>query len=332
MNIVRPFYLLKIKRSFIFSLIACILYNMTQNSISLMIHGGAGEVANKEEYLVSMRRVLLHGQKLLNAGISAFETVESCVVLLEDDSLFNAGYGSVLNEMGFVELDAAIMDGQSLNAGAVACVRNIKNPIKLARLILEKSEHVFLIGEGATAFGKLYGIELAVDSYFITDHRVRQLEEAKKRGKVVLDHSALSEDNQKKFGTVGAVARDINGNLAAASSTGGIVNKRFGRVGDTPVIGSGIYADNETCAVSATGYGEQFLRTVLAKTIADIVYYEKCSAQQAAEAGIAYLVKKVQGLGGIIIVDREGNTGSAFSTPGLARGWIHNGEIICALY
>lgn len=297
----------------------------------LMIHGGCGELTDfqAKDKLSRLPKILQKGKAMLDSGKPAIKVVEYCVSLLENDPLFNAGRGSVLNEDGVIELDAAIMDGQTLSAGAVAGVKNIQNPIKLARAIMKESKYVMLIGEGASKFAKIKKIKFKPQDYFLTGERIEQWKAAKASSKQVLDHSIISE-NDKKYGTVGAVAIDIYNNLAAATSTGGIVNKRFGRVGDTPIIGAGTFADNETCAVSATGFGEQFIQTVLAKTISDIIYYKKVDAQKAAELGIEYLVRKVRGKGGVIVVDHKGNFGSAFSTPKMIRGWIDfKGSIHC---
>ncbi|MGB3300188.1 MAG: isoaspartyl peptidase/L-asparaginase, partial [Phormidesmis sp.] len=217
-------------------------------------------------------------------------------------------------------------------------VKNIKNPISLARQVLEQGDHVMLAGAGALEFAKAHQVTHCADDYFITPLRVKQLQAAKAAGRMTLDHERIqpsSLSGQKpaeKLGTVGAVARDIHGNLAAATSTGGLVNKRWGRVGDTPVVGAGVFADNETCGVSATGYGEQFLRTVLSKTVSDYVYFKEMNATEAANAGIEYLVKKVNGEGGVIVIDSAGKCAAAQSTSGLIHGWIESGgEAICKL-
>jgi beta-aspartyl-peptidase (threonine type) len=263
-------------------------------------------------------------------GDRALDVVEYCVSLLEDDRLYNAGRGSVLNAEGQVEMDAALMDGSDLRAGAVACVKQIKNPIALARLVLERGEHVLLVGDGALEFAKFSQMATYPDEYFITETRIKQLAEAQVAGRMTLDHERIKPS--QKLGTVGAVARDLQGNLAAATSTGGLVNKRWGRVGDTPVVGAGVFADNETCAVSATGYGEQFLRTVLAKTISDLVQWRGLDATAAAQAGIEYLVAKVNGEGGVIVIDGAGRCAAAQSTSCLIRGWIEmGGEAHCKL-
>ena len=308
-------------------------------SYSLMVHGGAGALdnikakANKiaDHYLESIRAVLLHGRSILESGGSALQTVEACAILLEDNPIFNAGRGSVLNESGKVEMDAAIMDGHDLSAGAVAAIDNIANPIKLARLVMTESEHVLLISEGAVRFADHCGMDRATEDYFYTPDRLEQLHKARRLHKVMLDHDETDEDSEdQKYGTIGAIARDLDGNLAAATSTGGIVNKRMGRVGDSPIIGAGVYADNETCAVSATGFGEDFMRSVIAKTIADFIYMKGMDAAQATDAGIQYLTRKVKGRGGVIVIDSAGNCSSGFTTKKMIHGWIeHGGKAIC---
>ncbi len=308
---------------------------MTQ-SYSLMIHGGAGALedlqyeATETEFRQSVLAILAAGRSRLESGASALDVVEYCVTLLEDDRLYNAGRGSVLNAEGQVEMDAALMDGSGLQAGAVTCLKQVKNPIALARRVLDHGEHVLLAGDGAFAFGQFCGVELCPDDYFITPARVAQLAAAKAAGRMTLDHERIRP--AQKLGTVGAVARDRAGNLAAATSTGGLVNKRWGRVGDTPIVGAGVFADNATCAVSATGYGEQFLRTVFAKTIASYVEFRDLDAAGAAQAGIDYLVRKVNGEGGAIVIDHAGRCGAAQSTSGLIHGWIEQGgEAFCKL-
>jgi L-asparaginase / beta-aspartyl-peptidase len=306
------------------------------NSYSLMIHGGAGALedlkyeASEAAFQQSVTAILEQGRERLEKGDSALDVVEYCVTLLENDRLYNAGCGSVLNADGQVEMDAALMNGSDLRAGAVACVKQIKNPIALARRVLEHGEHVLLMGDGALEFAKFCQVETYPDSYFITEARIKQLAEAQAAGRMTLDHERIKPS--QKLGTVGAVARDLEGNLAAATSTGGLVNKRWGRVGDTPIVGAGVFADNETCAVSATGYGEQFLRTVLAKTISDFVQFQNMDAAAAAQAGIDYLVRKVNGDGGVIVIDGAGRCAAAQSTSGLIRGWIEQGgEAYCKL-
>ena len=303
---------------------------------SLIIHGGAGALeqikreGNEADYIESIRSILESGRSILATGGTALEAVEHCAMKLEDDPLYNAGRGSVLNEYGEVEMDAAIMDGKTFEAGSVAGITSIKNPTVLARQVLEKSEHVMLIGKGAHEFAKFCGLPRMGNDYFVVDTRIRQWREAQKMGGMMLDHEAAKPS--QKLGTIGAVAQDCAGNLAAATSTGGIVNKRWGRVGDSPIVGAGVFADNETCGVSATGYGEQFQRTVLCKMIADFVYFQDMDAQAAAKAGIDYLVRKVQGLGGVIVIDRTGSCAVGHSTSGMIYGQIERGgETLCKL-
>jgi len=302
------------------------------SSYSLMVHGGAGALDNVKDdktafrYLESIRRTLEHGRDVMELGGSALQAVEACASILEDDPVFNAGCGSVLNENGKVEMDAAIMDGRDLSAGAVAAVDNIANPVQLARLVMSESEHVMLISEGAMRFADHCSMERVPEDYFYTTDRVEQLRQARLQHKVMLDHDDSDADSEdQKYGTIGAIARDPLGNLAAATSTGGIVNKRMGRVGDSPIIGAGVYADNETCAVSATGFGEDFMRSVISKTISDFMYMKGMDAKQATEAGIEYLVRKVKGRGGVIVIDKDGNCSSGFTTKKMIHGWIEKG-------
>ncbi|MGC1306184.1 MAG: isoaspartyl peptidase/L-asparaginase family protein [Phormidesmis sp.] len=303
---------------------------------SLVIHGGAGALedlkyeASESDFKTGILQILEQGRQRLENGDAALDVVEYCVNLLENNPLYNAGKGSVLNENGQVEMDAALMNGSDLRAGAVTCVKNIKNPISLARQVLEQGDHVMLAGAGALEFAKFRQVEICPDDYFITEARIKQLAEAQAVGRMMLDHEKVKP--AQKLGTVGAVARDIHGNLAAATSTGGLVNKRWGRVGDTPVVGAGVFADNETCGVSATGYGEQFLRTVLSKTVSDFIHFKGMDAAEAATAGIQYLVDKVNGEGGVIVIDKAGKCASAQSTSGLIHGWIEaGGKAVCKL-
>jgi L-asparaginase / beta-aspartyl-peptidase len=294
-------------------------------SYSLMIHGGAGAISTPERYEPSLRRVIETGADMLARGASALDAVARCVALLEDDPLFNAGRGAALNADGVACCDASIMDGRTLAAGAVAGVERVRNPVLLARLVMEKTPHVFLIGEGAERFGREHGAAFEDESYFVTPDRLAQLERAKARRETELDHS---EASHRKLGTVGAVARDEAGDLAAATSTGGLVNQLSGRVGDSPVIGAGVFADNESCAISCTGVGEHFLSVSLARAAALFVELQGMSAPAAAEAAIGYLVRKVSGSGGLIMIDREGRCGSARSTSGLLSASCENGRVI----
>lgn len=306
------------------------------HSYSLMIHGGSGSLADlkyeagEAEFRQSITAILEQGRQRLAHGDSALDVVEYCVTLLEDDPLYNAGCGSVLNANGRVEMDAALMSGSDLRAGAVACISQVKNPVALARRVLEQGQNVLLVGNGALEFAKLCDLERRPEDYFITSVRIEQLKAAKAAGRITLDHERVT--SAEKLGTVGAVARDLSGNLAAATSTGGLVNNHWGRVGDTPIIGAGVFADNESCGVSATGYGEEFLRTVLARTISLFVQFRGMDVETAAKAGIDYLVQRVQGEGGVIVIDAAGRCASAQSTTGLICGWIEQGgEARCTL-
>jgi beta-aspartyl-peptidase (threonine type) len=274
--------------------------------------------------------VLEHGRAILEAGGSALDTVEACAALLEDDPLFNAGRGSVLNAAGRVELDAAIMDGRDLSAGAVAAVDGSANPVRLARRVLEGGEHVLLVAEGAMRFADGCGMQRVGNDYFYTSARIEQF---RRLEQAVAGTEAGGEDaSESECSTIGAVARDLDGNLAAATSSGGIFNKHMGRVGDSPLVGAGVYADNETCAVSATGCGEDFMRVVFAKTIADFIFMKGMDASRATAAGIEYLVRKVKGRGGAIVIDSHGNCASGFTTRKMIHGWIeHGAEAICRI-
>lgn len=296
---------------------------------SLMLHGGAGTFADVSDteiagaWLDSIRAVLEHGRAMLEAGRPALDTVEACAMLLEDDPHFNAGHGSVLNAAGRVELDAAIMDGRDLSAGAVAAVDGIANPVSLARRVLDGSQHVLLVAEGAMRFADDCGMQRVPNDYFYTPRRIeqfRRLQQAKSGTAAGGEGAAETECS-----TIGAVARDLEGNLAAATSSGGILNKHSGRVGDSPLVGAGVYADNETCAVSATGCGEDFMRVVFAKTLADFILMQGMDASRATAAGIEYLVRKVDGRGGAIVIDSHGNCASGFTTGKMIHGWIEKG-------
>jgi beta-aspartyl-peptidase (threonine type) len=292
------------------------------NKIAIAIHGGAGTILKssitpelEREYHGGLENALKAGWEILRKNRSSFDAVEAAVVSLEDFPLFNAGRGSVFTHEGRVELDAAIMDGKALRAGAVAFVKNVKNPVKLARLVMEKTEHVLLAGEGADQFAREMGVELEPDDYFFTEHRWQQLREAISEGKIKLDHSAA-----RPIGTVGAVACDSNGHLAAATSTGGMTNKKFGRVGDTALIGAGTYAD-DMCAVSCTGHGEFFMLGVMAYDIAARMKYKNLSLKEAAAETMEHLTN-IGGEGGLIAVDSKGNVVLPFNSEGMYRGFV----------
>lgn len=293
------------------------------NPISIAIHGGAGTILKKhlsEEreraYRAALDEAIDTAYDLLNKGGSSLDAVEKAVCMLEDSPLFNAGKGSVFTEKGGHEMDASIMDGSNRQAGAVALVSGIKNPVSLARLVMERSEHILLAGEGAMEFAEKRGMKRVPESYFFDEFRHKQWLSVKDSGKVQLDHSA---DQERKFGTVGAVALDGHGNIAAATSTGGMTNKRFGRIGDSPLIGAGIYANNLTCAVSSTGSGEYFMRGIVAYDISCLMEYKGLSLKEASDIVVHERLLAIGGDGGIIAVDKRGNLALPFNTPGMYR-------------
>jgi len=293
------------------------------NKISLALHGGAGTInrehmsAEKEaNYRAALNLALQTGYALLEKGASALDAVEATVNVLEDSPLFNAGKGAVFTNTGTHEMDASIMDGSNLEAGAVAGVSGIKNPISLSRLVMEKSGHVLLMGEGALEFAKSQSIAFENEEYFYDELRFLQLQEAKKSNVMQLDHSPL---NEKKYGTVGAVALDVCGNIAAATSTGGMTNKKFGRVGDSPIIGAGNYANNATCAVSCTGSGEFFIRGVVAYDVSCLMEYKGLSLEDACNEVVHKRLMKINGDGGLVAVDAHGNVCLPFNTSGMYR-------------
>jgi beta-aspartyl-peptidase (threonine type) len=288
--------------------------------ISIAIHGGAGVITrssmsaeDEQAYRADLGRALDAGYAVLDSGGSSLDAVTAAVRILEDSPLFNAGKGAVFNHEGINELDASIMDGRTLAAGAVAGVRHVRNPIDLARLVMDRSAHVLLSGAGAEEFALGQGVELVPGDYFYTKRRWQQLEKARAG-----EHHSAAEIGY--FGTVGAVALDRSGNLAAATSTGGMTNKRWGRVGDSPIIGAGNYADNASCAVSATGSGEYFIRTVLAHEISSMMKHRGMSAEAAAHEAVHGTLQRIGGEGGVIVVDREGNIALDFNTEGMFRG------------
>jgi beta-aspartyl-peptidase (threonine type) len=258
------------------------------------------------------------GYSILEKKGDALDAVKVAVIELENNILFNAGKGSVFTNRGTHEMDASIMDGKDLSAGAVAAVKNVKNPIELAYTVMKKSEHVFLIGNGAEEFAKQNGIAFEQDEYFYSEFRYKQLLKTKEDNKTALDHSVDTED--KKFGTVGAVACDANGNLAAATSTGGMTNKQFGRIGDSPIIGIGTYANNKTCAISCTGHGEPFIKAVAAYDVSCLMEYKGLSLEKAMNIVVMDKLVKIDGEGGMIGVDANGNASLIFNSEGMYRG------------
>jgi beta-aspartyl-peptidase (threonine type) len=306
----------------------------TRAPTAIAIHGGAGTIkkssldAEREAQLRgAMEAALKAGHEVLESGGTALDAVSTAVSLLEDTPYFNAGKGAVFNAEGKNELDASIMDGNSRNAGAVAAVHTVKNPIQLARLVLSDSPHVMLIGDGAEEFGRQHGIEFVDPSYFHTDYRWQQLQKAR------AEHDTAEAGTERWYSTVGAVALDQDGNLAAATSTGGTTNKRWGRVGDSPIIGAGTYADNRSCAVSATGTGEYFIRSVVAYDICARVYYQDISLDAAARTVVMEELPRMGGDGGVISMDAAGNIAMIFNTAGMYRASIGtDGKMTIKIY
>lgn len=291
--------------------------------LAIAIHGGAGTLLKgmmtppkEAAYRKALEVALEEGYKDLVSGKSALEAVEKAVRHLEDSPLFNAGKGSVFTAEGKHEMDASIMDGSTLQAGAIALISGIKNPISLARAVMDKSDHVFLAGEGAVQFALDQGYVLEEDDFFFDQFRYDQWQEIKDTDHFQLDHSAKKDS---KFGTVGAVACDKNGNVAAATSTGGMTNKRYGRIGDSPLIGAGNYANNKTCAVSCTGSGEYFIRGVVAYDLSSLIEHRNLSLKEAAEEVVHNRMLQIGGDGGLVAVDRKGNITMPFNTEGMYR-------------
>jgi beta-aspartyl-peptidase (threonine type) len=314
---------------------------METQTIRLAIHGGAGTIERSKmtseregEYRAGLERALTAGYEILKRGGSSLDATEAAVRVLEDDPHFNAGKGSVFTSAGTNEMDAAIMDGKTLAAGAVASLKRIKNPISLARLVMEKSGHVMMDSDGAELFAKENGIELVDQKYFFTQERWDALQKIKaaEKSRTSGAEKKFSITDQDRHGTVGAVALDQNGNLAAATSTGGTTNKRPGRVGDSPVIGAGTYASNATCAVSATGDGEYFIRATVARDVSALMEYRGMSLKEAAEAALDK-VAKLGGTGGLIAIDHQGNVTLPFNTAGMYRGYADpNGKFVIEFY
>ncbi len=298
--------------------------------ISLAIHGGAGTILKQDmtpdlekAYLQGMEDALAAGYAILEAGGSSANAVKSAVVILEDNILFNAGRGSVFTNEGLHEMDAAIMDGRKLAAGAVAGVRNVRNPIELAMEVMRNSNHVLLSGKGANDFAIKHKIKLEPDEYFFSQFRYDQWKQMKDSDNYSLDHSHQQSEeimSPNKFGTVGAVACDGNGNIAAATSTGGMTNKKYGRIGDSPLIGIGTYANNKTCAISCTGHGEPFIKAVAAYDASCLMEYKGMNLQEAMNEVVNNKLIILEGEGGMIGVDAAGNVALVFNSAGMYRG------------
>lgn len=297
---------------------------------TLAIHGGAGTISKasmsaeaQKNYEEALLNSLKTGETWLKNGGDALTAVEKAVVELENNPLFNAGKGAVFTHEGQHEMDASVMEGKFLNAGAVSGLKHVKNPVLLARKVMDEGMHVYLSGSGAEAFAKKNGLAFEDDAYFYVPLRYQQLQEALKQDKVFLDHKETKPD---KFGTVGAVALDVHGNLAAATSTGGMTNKKHGRVGDTPIIGAGTYANNTTCAISCTGHGEFFIRAVVAYDISCLMEYKGLSLKEACRIVVHEKLVKLGGEGGLIAVDNKGNIELPFNSEGMYRGSVRSGE------
>ncbi len=319
-------------RGLIISLVLLVCFSSCKNNTSinskapqyvLVIHGGAGTILKKnmpaeieKQYLAKLKEALNTGGTILKDGGTSLDAITAAIMVMENSPLFNAGKGSVLTEEGIVEMDASIMDGKTSLAGAVAGVHTIKNPILAAKAVMENTAHVLLTGLGADNFAFTQGLNVEDSSYFITERRLKSFQKAKSKNKI------------KKHGTVGAVALDKYGNLAAGTSTGGMTYKMKGRVGDSPLIGAGTYADNNTCAVSATGHGEYFIRNVVAYDISALMKYKDMHLNDAANYVINEKLKNIGGDGGIIAVDKDGEYTTTFNTPGMYRGVITSDGIV----
>lgn len=312
-------------------------------NFTIAIHGGAGTIlkedmtpALEQAYTDGIQQALNVSYAVLEQGGSAVNAIKAALVILEDNVLFNAGRGSVFTKKGVQEMDAAIMDGSDLSAGAVAGVRSVRNPIELATEVMRNSNHVFLSGKGANDFAIKQGVKLEPDEYFYSQFRYDQWKAIRDSDSYSLDHTnhhleELMRD--KKFGTVGAVACDQNGNLAAATSTGGMTNKKYGRIGDSPVIGAGTYANNKTCAISSTGHGEMFIRAVAAYDVSCLMEYKGLSLEEAMNVVVKEKLVALKGEGGMIGVDAQGNAALVFNSAGMYRGVKSSqGQNMVAIY
>jgi len=320
--------------------------NITENkepTFGIVIHGGAGTILKENmsgsleaAYKQKLEEAIRIGHEILKNGGTAMEAVTKTINVMEDSPLFNAGKGAVFTHEETNELDASVMDGATLNAGAVAGVTHIKNPINLALAVMEDSPHVMLSGKGAEIFAKENGFELVDPSYFYTENRFQSLKRIKEKEKLDQESKISFQDpfiKDSKFGTVGCVALDKNGNLAAGTSTGGMTNKRWNRIGDAPIIGAGTYANNATCAVSSTGWGEFFIRAMVAHDISAMMEYKGVTLQEAAREVIQKKVPALGGDGGIVSIDKDGNVAMEFNTAGMYRAHMNaQGELIIGIY
>ncbi len=315
------------------------------NHFAIVIHGGAGTILKKNmsaemetAYKQKLEEAIRVGYKILKNGGTSLDAVTKTINVMEDSPLFNAGKGAVFTHEGTNEHDASIMDGKTLNAGASAGTTTVKNPIDLAKTIMEKSPHVMLSGKGANTFAKEQGLQIVDPHYFYTERRYKSLQNIKGKQKTELDHDTKvsfydSDIKNSKFGTVGCAALDKNGNLAAGTSTGGMTNKRWGRIGDSPIIGAGTYANNNTCAVSSTGWGEYFIRGMVAYDISALMEYQNLSLKEAAQEVIQNKLTTLGGTGGIVAIDKNGNMVAEFNTAGMYRATIdEKGELSIGIY
>ncbi len=313
------------------------------NPFTLVIHGGAGTILKEDmttalelAYTNALQDALKGGYAVLEEGGSAVNAVKAAIVILEDNVMFNAGRGSVFTKKGVQEMDAAIMNGADLSAGAICGIRNVRNPIELSAEVMLHSNHVFLSGKGANDFAIKQGIKLEPDEYFFSQFRYDQWKAIRDSDNYSLDHTHQQIDElmkDKKFGTVGAAACDINGNIAAGTSTGGMTNKKYGRIGDSPIIGSGTYANNNTCAISCTGHGEMFIRSVAAYDVSCLMEYKNMGLQEAMDIVVKDKLVSFGGEGGMIGVDAKGNAAMVFNSAGMYRASKNNnGEELIAIY
>ncbi|KAB1160397.1 isoaspartyl peptidase/L-asparaginase [Tenacibaculum aiptasiae] len=315
------------------------------NEFAIIIHGGAGTILKKNmtpekeaAYKAKLKEAITVGYNILKSGGTSIDAVEKTIHIMENSPLFNAGKGAVFTHNETNEMDASIMNGKNLNAGAVAGVTDVKNPISAARKVMTNSNHVLLSGKGASIFAKEQGLEIVEPSYFFTEKRFKSLQKIKEKEKTALDHNSKSafydpEIKDSKFGTVGCVALDKKGNITAGTSTGGMTNKRWNRIGDSPIIGSGTYANNKTCGVSSTGWGEYFIRTQVAYDISAQMEYQNKSLKEATKDVIQNKLTKLGGTGGVIALDKNGNMSFEFNTAGMYRASMDNeGELIIKIY
>ncbi|WP_298882718.1 isoaspartyl peptidase/L-asparaginase family protein [uncultured Polaribacter sp.] len=320
--------------------------NSVQNEFAIIIHGGAGTILKKNmsdekeaAYKAKLEEAIKVGHTILKNGGTSAEAVMKTIQVMEESPLFNAGKGAVFTHEETNELDASFMDGKTLNAGAVAGVTNVKSPIELAIKVMTDSDHVMLSGKGASVFAKEKGLEIVDPSYFYTERRFKSLQRIKNRNKTELDHddkkAAFYDADIKnaKFGTVGCVALDKNGNIAAGTSTGGMTNKRWGRIGDAPIIGSGTYANNLTCGVSSTGWGEYFIRSQVAYDISAQMEYQQKTLKEATKDVIQNKLTKLGGTGGVVALDKKGNMSFEFNTAGMYRASMdEKGNLVVKIY